>query len=663
MEPKPMVFCGLFPIDGDEFGLLRESLEKLRLNDSSFTYAPETSGALGFGFRCGFLGLLHMEIVRERLEREFGLSLIATAPSVEYRVHTVTGEVLEISNPSEMPEPPQIEFIEEPMLKVTILTPSTYTGTLMELCQQRRGEMQKMEYLSPERLELVYRIPLAEVVRDFFDQLKSRTQGYASLDYDPDGYERLDLVKVDVLLNGVAADAFSTVVHRDKAYEYGRADDREAAGADPAADVRRADPGGHRRQDHRPRDGQGQAQGRPRQVLRRRHHPQAQAAREAEGRQEEDEEHRAGRGAPGGLHLGPHPRRVGRQVASTSSKGGTAAGMTMLDERKAAILRAVVEEYIDTAQPVGSGAVAPQVKASSATVRNDMAVLEQEGYLRQPHTSAGRVPTEKGYRFFVDTLAEPAAAGCAAGPAGAVVLRPGPRRARAAAPRHHPPAVRPHRVRRRRHRARRPRAPRSARCSSSGSRPATPCVVVVLSNGVVEKHGVDLAETPATSAWPPPPPTSPPTSSASPPASLPGALPATGDADTDAAVDGRAGGHAPHRRHDDDAPVFVGGTARMASAFDAVDTVREVLSILEQQFVVVTVLRDVLDRGLQVAIGSETGLDPARRVRARGRRPTRSRASRPAPSACSGPSRMNYPQALAAVAVVSKRLGRHLTEG
>jgi GTP-binding protein LepA len=222
MEPKPMVFCGLFPIDGDEFGLLRESLEKLRLNDSSFTYAPETSGALGFGFRCGFLGLLHLEIVRERLEREFGLSLIATAPSVEYRVHTTEGEVLEIANPSEMPEPPQIEFVEEPMLKVTILTPSTYTGTLMELCQQRRGEMKKMEYLSPERLELVYRIPLAEVVRDFFDQLKSRTQGYASLDYDPDGYERSTLVKVDVLLNGVPADAFSTVVHREKAYEYGK---------------------------------------------------------------------------------------------------------------------------------------------------------------------------------------------------------------------------------------------------------------------------------------------------------------------------------------------------------------------------------------------------------------------------------------------------------
>ncbi|MBA2497387.1 MAG: elongation factor 4, partial [Acidimicrobiia bacterium] len=221
-EPKPMVFCGLFPVDGDEFAALREALEKLRLDDASFTYAPETSGALGFGFRCGFLGMLHMEIIRERLEREFDLSLIATAPSVAYRVHTTGGEVVELSNPSEMPPPQEIDHVEEPFLTITILTPTEYTGTLMDLCQTRRGEMVKMEYLTPERLELVYRIPLAEVVRDFFDQLKSRTQGYASLDYDPTGYERSNLVKVDVLLNGVAADAFSTVVHRDKAYDYGK---------------------------------------------------------------------------------------------------------------------------------------------------------------------------------------------------------------------------------------------------------------------------------------------------------------------------------------------------------------------------------------------------------------------------------------------------------
>ena len=217
-----MVFCGLYPVDGDDFEDLRESLEKLKLNDASITYVPETSGALGFGFRCGFLGLLHMEIVRERLEREFGLALIATAPSVEYRVLLTDGATEVIDNPADMPSAQEIGAIEEPFLRATILTPTTYTGTVMELCQARRGEMQKLEYLSPERVELVYRIPLAEVVIDFFDQLKSRTQGYASLDYEPDGYQSANLVKVDVLLNGVPADAFSTVMHRDKAYDYGR---------------------------------------------------------------------------------------------------------------------------------------------------------------------------------------------------------------------------------------------------------------------------------------------------------------------------------------------------------------------------------------------------------------------------------------------------------
>lgn len=221
-DPKPMVFCGLYPIDADEFPDLREALERLRLNDSSFTYEPESSGALGFGFRCGFLGLLHMEIVRERLEREFDLSLIATAPSVEYLVHTTKGEVVEIDNPSEMPPVQSIDHIEEPWLTVSILTPSDYTGTLMELCQNRRGEMLKLEYLSPERVELRYRVPLAEVVTDFFDQMKSRTQGYASLDYEPDGYGTSALVKVDILLNGQPVDAFSMIVHRDKAQDYGR---------------------------------------------------------------------------------------------------------------------------------------------------------------------------------------------------------------------------------------------------------------------------------------------------------------------------------------------------------------------------------------------------------------------------------------------------------
>ena len=221
-NPKPMVFCGLYPVDGDDFENLRESLEKLKLNDASITWLPETSQALGFGFRCGFLGLLHMEIVRERLEREFNLNLIATAPSVEYRVTKTDGAIEIVDNPSELPPPQEIDHIDEPFFKVTILTPSSYAGTIMELCQSRRGDMQKIEYLSPERMELVYKVPLAEVVIDFFDQLKSRTAGYASMDYELSGYETSGLVRVDILLNGQPADAFSSIVHRDRAYDYGR---------------------------------------------------------------------------------------------------------------------------------------------------------------------------------------------------------------------------------------------------------------------------------------------------------------------------------------------------------------------------------------------------------------------------------------------------------
>ena len=221
-EPKPMVFSGLYPIDGDEFGDLRDALEKLRLNDSSITFEPDTSSALGFGFRCGFLGLLHMEIVRERLEREFDLNLITTAPSVKYRVIHASGKVEEIDNPCDLPSAGEISAIEEPWLSTTLISPAEYTGTLMELCQGRRGELDKLSYLSPERIELKYRLPLAEVVLNFFDQLKSRTQGYASLDYEPAGYMKSDLVRVDILLQGESVDAFSAVVHRDASYEYGR---------------------------------------------------------------------------------------------------------------------------------------------------------------------------------------------------------------------------------------------------------------------------------------------------------------------------------------------------------------------------------------------------------------------------------------------------------
>jgi GTP-binding protein LepA len=221
-DPKPMVFCGLYPVDGDELTELREALDKLRLNDSSFTFEPESSGALGFGFRCGFLGLLHMEIVRERLEREFNLSLIATAPSVAYVAHCTDGSEARFDNPSEMPDPSKLDHIDEPMLRATLIVPTEHIGTVMDLCQTRRGELDRMEYISSERVELLYRIPLGEVVIDFFDQLKSRTKGYASLDYEADGYKTAALVKVDLLINQVPVDAFSTVVHKANADAYGR---------------------------------------------------------------------------------------------------------------------------------------------------------------------------------------------------------------------------------------------------------------------------------------------------------------------------------------------------------------------------------------------------------------------------------------------------------
>jgi len=221
-DPKPMVFCGLYPVDGDELPDLRDALDKLKLNDASFTFEPETSHALGIGFRCGFLGLLHMEIVRERLEREFDLSLIATAPSVAYRAFLTDGGEVDVDNPTELPDATRLDHIDEPMLSATIITPSEYTGTVMDLCQSRRAEMTRMEYLSPERVELVYSLPLAEVVIDFFDQLKSRTKGYASLDYEPEGYATANLVRVDILINQTPVDAFSTIVYRGSAEVYGR---------------------------------------------------------------------------------------------------------------------------------------------------------------------------------------------------------------------------------------------------------------------------------------------------------------------------------------------------------------------------------------------------------------------------------------------------------
>lgn len=219
-DPKPMVFSGIYPIDGSDYGDLREALDKLKLSDASLQYEPETSVALGFGFRCGFLGLLHLEIITERLSREFGLDLITTAPSVTYEVATDTGETVVVTNPSEYPDG-RVAEVSEPVVKVGILAPKDYVGTVMELCQSRRGTLLGMDYLSEDRVELRYNMPLGEIVFDFFDHLKSRTQGYASLDYEPAGSQTADLVKVDILLQGEKVDAFSSIVHREKAYAYG----------------------------------------------------------------------------------------------------------------------------------------------------------------------------------------------------------------------------------------------------------------------------------------------------------------------------------------------------------------------------------------------------------------------------------------------------------
>ncbi|MFC6021834.1 translation elongation factor 4 [Plantactinospora solaniradicis] len=219
-DPKPMVYSGLYPIDGSDYPALRDALDKLKLNDAALNYEPETSAALGFGFRCGFLGLLHLEIIGERLEREFGLDLISTAPNVVYRVALEDGTEVTVTNPSEYPTG-KVAEVYEPVVRATVLTPNDYVGAVMELCQGRRGSLQGMDYLSADRVELRYTLPLGEIIFDFFDQLKSRTKGYASLDYEPSGEQRSDLVKVDILLNSEPVDAFSAIVHKDKAYNYG----------------------------------------------------------------------------------------------------------------------------------------------------------------------------------------------------------------------------------------------------------------------------------------------------------------------------------------------------------------------------------------------------------------------------------------------------------
>ncbi len=319
-DVKPMVFAGLFPTDSDDYPELRDALERLKLNDAALVYEPETSNALGFGFRCGFLGLLHMEIVRERLEREFDLDLLVTAPNVAYRAQEKNGGWVEVHNPAEFPR--EIEEVEEPYVAASIIVPKEYVGAVMELNNERRGTFGKLEYLSPERVHLTYELPLAEIVLDYYDQLKSRTRGYASFDYDLAGFKPGALVRVDVLVGGEPVDALSLDRPPRLRVRPRAAARRQAAGGDPAPDVRHPDPGRDRLARDRARDGEGKAQGRAREVLRRRHQPQAEAAREAEGREEADEAGRRGRGAAGGLPRRPQHRPGAEELMALEMRTG-----------------------------------------------------------------------------------------------------------------------------------------------------------------------------------------------------------------------------------------------------------------------------------------------------------------------------------------------------
>lgn len=297
-----MVFSGIYPEDGAKYGDLRDALEKLQLNDASLSFEPETSLALGFGFRCGFLGLLHMEIIQERLEREFNLDIITTAPSVVYRLTMTSGEVRMIDNPTNYPDVSLIATAEEPMVEAHIYSPTEFVGNIMELCQDRRGVFYDMKYLDPTRVDLHYDLPLNEIIYDFFDSLKSRTRGYASFDYELKGYEPSKLVKLDILLNGEIVDALSFIVHVDKAYARGRRICENLKENIPRQLFEVPVQGRHRRKGHRTGNGESHAQRRAGQMLRRRHHQEKEIAGKAERGQEKDAPAGQRLGAPGSFY-------------------------------------------------------------------------------------------------------------------------------------------------------------------------------------------------------------------------------------------------------------------------------------------------------------------------------------------------------------------------
>ena len=312
-EPKRMVFCGLYPSDGQDFEQLRDALDKLSINDPSFEFEPETSDALGFGFRCGFLGLLHMEIVQQRLEQDADIDLVQTAPNVTYEITTTSGEDLEVHTPQKVPDQGEIEEFRQPIVRVNFVLPTEYIGPIMKLCTDRRGEYVRTEYLSPTRAMLTYDLALADVIYDMHDKLKSATRGYGTMDYEILGYRPGDLVRLDILVKGDRIDALSIVCDRRDAEITRPGGDQKTEARNPAAHVRGAAAGGDRQPHHRPGNNQRNAQERHGQMLRRRHHPQTQAVGEAKRRQEAHEIDRPGRHPAKGVPGGPRNRRRGRE--------------------------------------------------------------------------------------------------------------------------------------------------------------------------------------------------------------------------------------------------------------------------------------------------------------------------------------------------------------
>ncbi len=377
-EAKPVVFSSMYPIDASDYDGLQRALEKLAINDAALSYEKDSSSALGYGYRCGFLGLLHLEVVQERLEREFDLALLLSAPSVKYKIKLKTGEWMDVDNPTYYPDPSTIEMAEEPYIRGSIWIPERYLGTMMELCRDRRGVNTTFSYLAQGRVELVGELPLAEVLFDFYDRLKSLTQGYGSFDYEITDYRPTSLVKVDILVNGEQVDALSQLTHEERSRQRALHYCEKLEETIPRQQFKIAIQGVDRRQNHRPHHHQRLPQGRDRQVLRRRHLAQAQAAREAERRQETHEDGRLGGDPAAGLHRGAEDGS--RQVTAAALPRPPASTSTSPSARRSA----------PTAISRSGKAVREKVPAYLAALRQELAWLAERASRRHPATRSPR---------------------------------------------------------------------------------------------------------------------------------------------------------------------------------------------------------------------------------------------------------------------------------